>query len=434
MESSNIKPFDTNLGTHKRFGILLFALLFGFGGIWATTAPIDGAASGAGEVTVRSYSKIVQHLEGGIISEIFVENGARVSEGDPILEIDNTQFMAALEMASSQYIARRALESRLTAERDELPTINFPVDLESSAEQAGLEIKAQEEIFQARRSRLDGSIAVLEQRVEQLQSRIVGLVALKESKERLASSYGEELSDVTELLTQGFSDKNRLRDLERNLATLNGEVAELLASIATTEVEIGEARLQILQQQKEFQNEVVTQLGAVQTELNESIERVNALEDTVARTIVRAPDSGIVNGLQVHTIGGVIGPGMRIVDVVPAEDDLIVEVQLSPNDIDRVAVGQEATIRFSTFGIGSVPTVFGKVITISADSFTNESTGMSYYLARVEVDPSSLMDLGELTLMPGMPAEVFIATGARTLMEYLFKPFSNAIARGLRED
>ena len=434
MESSNIKPFDTNLRTHKRFGILLFALLFGFGGIWATTAPIDGAASGAGEVTVRSYSKIVQHLEGGIISEIFVENGARVSEGDPILEIDNTQFMAALEMASSQYIARRALESRLTAERDELPTINFPVDLESSGEQAGLEIKAQEEIFQARRSRLEGSIAVLEQRVEQLQSRIVGLVALKESKERLASSYGEEFSDVTELLAQGFSDKNRLRDLERNLATLNGEVAELLASIATTEVEIGEARLQILQQQKEFQNEVVTQLGAVQTELNESIERVNALEDNVARTIVRAPDSGIVNGLQVHTIGGVIGPGMRIVDVVPAEDDLIVEVQLSPNDIDRVVVGQEATIRFSTFGLGSVPTVFGEVITISADSFTNESTGMSYYLARVEVDPNSLMDLGELTLMPGMPAEVFIATGARTLMEYLFKPFSNAIARGLRED
>tara|TARA_Y100001936_G_scaffold204148_1_gene207454 strand:+ start:291 stop:1595 length:1305 start_codon:yes stop_codon:yes gene_type:complete len=434
MKSSNIKSFDTNLTTHKRFGILLFALLFGFGGIWATTAPIDGAASGAGEVTVRSYSKIVQHLEGGIISNIFVENGARVSQGDPILEIDNTQFMAQLEMANSLYIARRALESRLRAERDELAQINFPFDLNSSGEQAGIEIQAQEEIFRTRRSRLEGSVAVLEQRVEQLQSRIVGLVGLKESKERLARSYNEELADVSELLTQGFSDKNRLRDLERNIATLNGEVAELLASISTTEVEIGEARLQILQQQKEFQNEVVTQLGAVQTELNESIERVNALEDTVARTIVRAPDSGIVNGLQVHTIGGVVSPGMRIVDIVPAEDDLIVEVQLSPNDIDRVQIGQEATIRFSTFGTTSVPTVYGEVITISADSFTNEATGISYYLARVEVDPESMEDLGELTLMPGMPSEVFIATGARTLMEYLFKPFSNAMARSLRED
>ena len=149
---------------------------------------------------------------------------------------------------------------------------------------------------------------------------------------------------------------------------------------------------------------------------------------------MRAPESGLVNGLQVHTIGGVISPGMRIVDVVPQEEDLIIEAQVAPIDIDRVEVGQQATIRFSSFGMGTVPTMFGKVINISADSLINESTQIPYYLARVEVSPSSLDSLGDLVLMPGMPADVFIATGERTLLEYLMKPFSNAIARGFRED
>ena len=429
-----VAKFDTNLNSHKKFGVALFVLLFGFGGIWASTAPIDGAAAGAGKVTVRSYSKVVQHLEGGIISDIFVENGARVSEGDPILEIDSTQSMAQLEIANGLYISRMALEGRLIAERDGLTSLNFSSEFRSFGESALEESEAQIEIFEARRSSLEASIAVLQQRIEQLQSRIVGLKGLQVSKETLAQSYAEELSDITELLSQGFSDKNRLRALERNITLLNGEVAELLANIASTEVQIGETKLQILQEEKVFQNQVVAELGEVQTNLNDSAERVNALRDTVSRTVVRAPDSGIVNGLQVHTIGGVISPGMRIVDIVPAEDDLIIEAQVSPNDIDRVAIGQEANIRFSTFGASTVPSIFGKVINISADSFTDQTNGFSYYLARVEVTPESLEDLGELSLMPGMPAEVFIATGSRTLLEYLFKPFSNAVARSLRED
>jgi epimerase transport system membrane fusion protein len=426
--------FDTDLNSHKKFGVLLFILLFGFGGIWATTAPIDGAARGAGKVTARSYSKIVQHLEGGIISNIFVENGARVAKGDPILNIDNTQPMAQLEITTIQYIALRALETRLIAERDGLSSLNYSPTFVSLGERAQDETKAQIEIFNARRAALEGGIAVLRQRIGQLQSQIVGLKGLQSSKEELAQSYIEELSDVEELLSQGFSDKNRLRELERNVVRLNGEVAELMASIASTEVQIGETRLQILQQEKEFQNQVVTELSEVQTNVNDSVERVNALEDIVSRTVVRAPESGIVNGLQVHTIGGIVGPGMRIVDIVPEEDDLIVEVEVSPNDIDRVVIGQDASIRFSTFGMGTVPTIYGTVINLSADSFINESTGISYYLARVEVSPDGMEDLGELSLMPGMPAEVFIATGSRTFFEYVFKPFSNALARGLRED
>ena len=427
-------PFDTDLSSNARSGLLLFILLFGFGGIWATTAPINGAALASGEVTVRSYSKTVQHLEGGIIKDLLVENGERVKAGDPILELDDTPPLAQLEIAKSQELALTALEARLIAERDQSDSIVYPSSFSSQGERAEEEIKAQIEIFRARRASLNGGIEVLEQRIEQLKSQIIGLEGLKASKEVLSLSYTEELVDITELLSQGFSDKNRLRELERNVAILNGEVAELSANIAATQVSIGESQLQILQQTREFQNEVVAELAQAQTSLNDARERVTALTDIVSRTVIRATESGIVNGLQIHTVGGVISPGMQILDIVPEEDDLIVEAKVSPNDIDRVAIGQEATIRFSTFGMGSVPTIFGTVINLSADSFVDQNIGYSYYLARVEVSPEGMEDLGDLTLMPGMPAEVFIATGSRTLFQYLAKPFSNALARSLRED
>ena len=433
---SNQEPpqFNADLNTHKRFGVLLFVALFGFGGIWASTAPIDGAALAPGLVTVSTYSSVVQHLEGGIINDIFVENGESVEQGEPILELDRTQSLAALEIANSEFIALRALEIRLIAERDQSETVDYPAEFLALGNRAEVETEAQIEIFNARRSAFEGSIEVLGQRIEQLRSQIVGLKALKDSKDELAKSFQEELEDIRALLDQGFADKNRLRALERNVATFKGEAAELLASISSTEVQIGETQLQIIQQEREFQNSVVSELSGVQTNVSSALERVTANEDIVSRKVVRAPESGLVNGLQVHTIGGVITPGMRIVDIVPQEEDLIIEAQVTPGDIDRVEVGQQATIRFSSFGMGTVPTIYGEVINISADSMVNESTLLSYYLARVEVSPDSLDSLGDLALMPGMPAEVFVATGSRTLVEYLMKPFSNAMARGLRED
>ena len=397
--------------------MLLFIALFGLGGVWAATAPIDGASLAPGIVTVRSYSKIIQHLEGGIIDQIFVENGARVNEGDPILNLDSTQSLAALEIANNEYIALRALEMRLVAERDGLTILQYPSEFLDLGETTAEETSGQIEIFNARRSAIENSIQVLEQRVQQLRSQIIGLTALRESKDTLANSFEEESEDIRELLGQGFSDKTRLRDLERNIATFLGEAAELHASISATEIQIGETQLQIIQQEREFRNQVVTELGEVQTNVNEVIERITALQDVVSRTTVRAPESGIVNGLQVHTIGGVIGPGMRIVDIVPQEEDLIIEAEVPPIDIDRVEIGQNATVRFSTFGMGSVPRIHGEVINISAESMINETTNIPYYLARVEVSPDSLDDLGGLVLVPGMPAEVYIATGERTFLQ-----------------
>ena len=295
------------------------------------------------------------------------------------------------------------------------------------------EIEAQDSIFQAQQDSLSGSIEVLEQRIEQLEAKKRGQTNLKATKEELAASFAEELSDVRELLTQGFADKNRLRELERNVASLRGDVSELETNISATDIEIGEARLQIIQTEREFHNDVVQILGETQTELKDLTERKNALQDIVSRTVVRAPVDGIVNGLQFHTVRGVIPPGTPIANIVPQSDELIVDAQVSLIDIDRVAIGMDATIRFSTFG-SAVPTITGKVINLSADRVMDEQTGMSYYLARVEVTPEGKEDLQDLILLPGMPAEVFINTGSRTFLQYLFKPFSNALARSFIED
>ncbi|GAB5497748.1 MAG: HlyD family type I secretion periplasmic adaptor subunit [Pseudohongiellaceae bacterium] len=423
----------TSMEGPKRIGLLVFFLVFGVFGLWSALAPLDGAAYAPGSVTVKSYKKTVQHLEGGIVSEILVRDGDRVQAGDPLLVLDDTQPLAQLEIARSQSIALRVREARLIAERDGLAQVVYPESLSPTDPRVAEEIGAQNAIFAARKSSLDNNVEILEQRIEQLESQVVGLQAVKKSKEMLAASFAEELADTQALLSRGFSDKNRLRELERSFASYEGEAAELTSTIASTEVQIGETRLQILQQERELQNEVVNQLSEVQTNLKDINERIIALEHIVSRTVVRSPEAGIVNGMQVHTIGGVIAPRSPIAEIVPATDELIVQGSVSPNDIDRVSEGQEATIRFSAFG-SSVPTITGNVLSLSADAMTNENTGAQYYQARIEVTPDGMEELGDLILLPGMPAEVFINTGSRTFLQYLFKPFSNAMARSFNED
>lgn len=409
-------------------------LVFGLFGAWATLAPLDSAAHAPGVVTVESYKKVVQHLEGGIVREIVARDGNHVQAGDILLILDDTQPLAQLEIANSQLAALAATEARLIAERDGLDEVQYPAFLRSGSLNAQPEMDVQDEVFAARKAAIEGSIAVLEQRVGQLQSRLEGLRALKETREALAASYLEELEDTRALLSQGFSDKLRLRELERNYASARGEAAELTANISSTEIQIGETRLEILQQQREFHNEVVTQLSEIQTNLKDIRERIVALEDIVRRTVIRAPEEGIVNGMQVHTVGGVISGGTAIAEIVPQSDELIVEASISPNNIDSVAIGQEATIRFSAFGRAAVPTIYGTVQSISADRLQDDNNGVPYYLGRIKVTPEGMEDLGDLSLVPGMPAEVFINIGSRTFFQYLMTPLTNALARSFKEE
>jgi membrane fusion protein, epimerase transport system len=425
---------ETNFTGAKRAGLIMAFLVFGVFGVWAAVAPLDGAAHAPGTVTVRSHKKVIQHLEGGLVSDILVQNGSYVGAGDPLLIIDSTQGLAQLEIINAQHVAQMALEARLVAERDGLEEVTYPHAMLKEGANAQVEMHAQNQIFAARKSAREGSIEVLEQRKDQLRARVQGLQALKASKEQLAASYAEELADVRALLEDGFADKNRLRELERAHASLLGEAADLTANISSTEMQIGETQLQIIQYDREFRSEVVNLLGETQSRLKDTRERVTALQDIVERTVVRAPVSGAINGLQVHTIGAVIGPGTQIAEIIPEGDELIIEARVSPLDIDRVTQGQEAMIRFATFSAQTVPNVFGHVISVSADAVFDQQMGVSYYLARVAVTPESMTALGNIALVPGMPAEVFISSGSRTLLQYLMKPLSNAVARSFIED
>ena len=424
---------NTSIKAPVRIGLTIFALVFGVFGGWAALAPIDGAAYAPGEVTVESQNKSVQHLEGGIIAEILVGNGDLVQPGQPLINLDRTQPQAQLDVARNQYMANLVREARLIAQRDRAGSIVWPAALDQNDPATREEINAQTYIFETRMSALEGNVDVLEQRIGQLENRVIGMEASRASRLLLAESYEAELVDTRQLLDQGFSDRIRLRELERNFANFSGEAGELAANIASTEMQIGETRLQIQQVEKDFSNEVAAEFAETRTNMNDLLERIIALEDVVERTVIRAPDGGYVTGMQTHTVGGVISPGMIIADIVPEGDELVIEAQVSPNDIDRVALNQEANIRFSAFG-NMTPTIYGEVTNISADSFQDPNTGLSYYTAEIMVTPDGMDDLGELVLMPGMPAEVFITTGERTFLQYLFKPFSNAVARSFRED
>jgi epimerase transport system membrane fusion protein len=427
-------PIETGIEGPRRVGLTIAFVIFGVFGLWSTFAPIDSAAYAGGVVRVRSYNKIVQHLEGGIVQEIRVQNGDFVNEGDVLLVIDPTQALSQLESLRTQLLALSAIEARLRAEQQSQASVSYPAELLQAGAAGQNEIDTQNNIFATRKAALDGGTAVLEQRIGQLQSSLEGLRAQRDSKLTLAASFEDELNDFRPLLEEGFTDKQRLRELERNLAMQQGDAADLSATIASTEIRIGETRLEILQQQNEFQNTVANELAEIQVQLKDVRERVTALTDVVTRTEVRATATGVVTSLQVHTEGGVINPAAPIAEIVPQGDELVIEAMLAPTDIDRVAVGQEATVRLPAFNSKSVPTLFGSVLGVSADAVQNPDTGQSYYLARIQLTPESVADLKELVLVPGMPAEVLITTGSRTFLQYIMKPVTSSMVKSFRED
>ncbi len=432
----DIKPAQPQINDRpiRRIGYLILFLTFGLFGSWAVLAPLDSAALAPGVVTVKSYRKTVQHLEGGIVKALHVRDGDVVQAGDLLIELDGSQTLAELEMLRSQLIAIRAMESRLLAERDDHPSVTFATSPESSDPRVIEARENERRIFVARRTARLGEIGVLDKRRVQLNEQIRGLQAVIASKQELADSYQEEIGDLRALLKEGFVDKQRLREQERSMSRLNSEVAELKSSIAQSHLQIGETELQIAQLQKNFVTEVVNQLAEVQTQAFDLSERLSAAQDRANRIQIRAPESGMVLGMKVHTVGGVISQGTPLLDIVPASEELIVEVQIAPTDIDRIAPGKLADIRFSAFNSATTPVIEGQLIHVSADRLINEQTGAPYYLGRVALTAQGRQDLGNLMLVPGMPAEVLINTGARTLFSYLTQPASNAFARSLIED
>lgn len=415
-------------------GFLIVFVTFGIFGTWATFAPLESAALAPGVVTVQTYRKTVQHLEGGIVKDLLARDGDMVKAGEPIIVLDDTQLRAEYEMTRSQLVAAQAMQARLEAERDDKSAVDFSRMVEFDSSRAHEAQDGETQVFNARRGSRLGEVSVLEKRIGQLNEQINGLNSMIRTKGNLDNSYRKEIGELQELLSEGFVDKQRLLEMERKLDMLKAEVADHQSEITKTRLQISETELQILQLNKDFRAEVVNQLAEVQTRVFDLQEKMAALQDRITRSIISAPESGMILGMTVHTIGGVVSPATPLLDIVPSVTDLIVEAQVSPIDIDRVHVGKPADIRFSAFNSSTTPVIKGEVVHVSADRLINEETGMPYYLARVGLTSEGIAALGSLKLQPGMPAEVLINTGERTMLQYLMQPASDAIARSMIED
>jgi len=431
-EKIEVKTKD---GSIRLIGFVILFLTFGVFGTWSYFAPIDSAALAPGYVTVKNNSKTLQHLEGGIIKSLFVSEGSKVKANDVLIKLDDTQIRSQKEIVFGQYLSSKILESRLVAEQKKAAKVSYPDELLSNADiRVKDAVRTQDDIFTARKQTTQGERSVLLQRIEQLHSKKLGLAAQKQSNEQLGDSYSEEIDELKGLLSEGFADKQHLRERQRQYTNVQGTIAELAAELATIDIQIGETKLQIIQLGKEQDEEVANLLGQVQVELFDLAEKLTAIEDRLQRTSVRAPVTGTVISLAVHTEGGVVAPGSPILDIVPEGEELTITAQVSPIDIDRVYAGLEAEIRFSVFNQATTPKLWGHVTTLSADRLINEQTGMPYYQAQLELLPESIQAMEGLELLPGMPAEVLISTGERTLLQYLAKPVTDAFVRSFLED
>ncbi|MDX1433440.1 MAG: HlyD family type I secretion periplasmic adaptor subunit [Gammaproteobacteria bacterium] len=416
-------------------GITVIALAFGGFGAWAAFASLDSAAIAPGVVVVESERKSMQHLEGGLVQEIRVRDGDLVEQGDVLVRLEDTRARAVYDIVRGELDAARAEEARLVAEREGRDAIEFPADLLARRDVAKVAqaIDGQRHLFEARRSALEGEVAILAQSIAQSQEEIAGLKAEQASREAQLALLVDELKGLRKLYQQGNLPRNEVLAYERKIAELNGEKGRFVADVARAEQSIGEARLRISQIQKSAREKIVGELRAVQERLFGLEERLVAAEDVLARTEIRAPSTGVVMGLRVHTTGGVITAGQEILQVVPLGDRLVIQAKVDPVDIDDVAVGQQATVRLTAFKLRSTPVIVGTVINLSADTLLDEQTSTPYYLARIEVPKDELSRLGELKLQPGMPVEALINTGARTALAYMLSPLSENLALAFKE-
>lgn len=414
-------------------GLLIVVVFFGIFGGWAATAPLSSGAVAPGTIGVEGRRKTVQHLEGGIVSEILVREGQRVAAGETVVTLDQTRPKASLEVLRAQFVALVAQEARLIAERDGRRTIAFPAGLvEPGDVEGGKVLTGQTGIFEARIESLNSQSAILDQRIAQFRAEIRGLQAEMSAQSTQIALIEEEIDAAETLMAKGLQRKPRLLELKRRRVEIEGARAQNQATVARVEQNITEADMQIKDLSKSRHSEVVQELREVQTRLADVRERVAAAQDVLNRTSIVAPTSGEVVDLRIHTPGAVIGPGEPIMDIVPTAGDLVIEARVSPTDIDIVHPGLPAQVRFTAFNQRTTPVLDAVVQRISADILSDERSGETFYSARVLIDPDTEIPDG-LDLYPGMPVEVLIVTGSRTVLEYLAQPISETFSRSMRE-
>ncbi len=421
---------------HLMVGVIASLAMVGGAGAWAAVTNLAGAVVAPGHFVVDSYVKKVQHPKGGVVGEILVREGDKVRAGDVLMRLDATQTRANLAIVTKRLNELAARLARLEAERDDRDAIIFPDWLlanDGDAEVAAA-IHSESRLFQSRREAREGQKAQLNQRIEQFEHEIAGLKAQEVAYAEGIEVLNTEISALNRLREQGIVSDQRLNGLKTQAATFGGERGEKIAFQAQSAGRITETRLQILQIDQDLRTEVGRELREVQAQIGEYVERRVAAEDELKRIDIVAPQSGIVHQLAVHTLGGVISPADPIMLIVPEGDDLALEVQIAPKDVDQIQIGHAALLRMTAFNLRTTPELNGFVSRIAADLTTDERSGQSYYLVRVAIPQAEKEKLKNLTLVPGMPAEVMIKTGERTALSYLVKPLSDQIFRAFREE
>ena len=409
------------------YGLILST--FGIVGGWAAVTKIDRAVEAPGVVSIETNHKTVQHLEGGIIRAILVKEGDSVAVGETLFRLENVQAKAAFDALDNQFLSALAIEARLIAERDQKETIAWPREFEDHADDPYFSrvMADQQADFAKRRDSLQGQIDVLKSRIEQLAIQIEGVRVQKESTEKQIAFIEKELNGLRTLSEKNLVPVTRLYSMERERERLQGVIGQAITDAAKAEGQIGEYKYQVQQLREKFQEEVASSLVDTRQKISDLREKLTVAQDVLRRIDVSAPVSGTVQNLKVFTIGQVVRPGEALLDIVPEKERLIVEAQFFPTDIDGVRAGQEAEIRFPAFHSRLIPLLMGRLESISHDRLIDEASKQPYYRGIVVLDKADIPEELRSRVRAGMPSQVIVASGERTVLNYLISPLSSTL-------
>lgn len=416
----------------------LWALGLGLGGflLWAGLAPLDEGVPSPGVVAIDTKRKAVQHLSGGIVKQVLVGEGDQVREGQPLVQLDGAAASAAYQAVRQRYLSLRAIEARLLAEQQGRSTLLFHADLlqAQSDPQIGSQMATQSQLLRSRQASLQADLRSLEESMAGQQAILQANEAMLAHRRSQLASVQEELRHTKELVQDGYVPRNRQLELERMIADIGANMAELTGSMTRARAATAELRQRAQARQAEYRKEVDTELANVVREVQSDAEKYPVARADLERTEIRSPVSGQVVGLSVQTVGAVVQPGQKLMDIVPQGETLLLEARVDPHLIDRVRPGLATDVRFSAFSHAPQLVVQGELLSISGDLLTEPQINVSYYLARVRLTPEGMKALGGRQMQPGMPVEIVIKTGERSLLTYLLHPLTKRMAASMKEE
>lgn len=438
MENSILVKPNSDPSKIILFGISTIVIVFGIFLGWMALAPLATSIVAIGQVSADSNKKTIQHLEGGIIKKILVKDGDLVHEGDTLIILDDTQINSSLDTLQNQYLESIAALSRLRAQEKKTFTIDFPKEiLEKMDDPYIVKITSgQKDILKSKLNSIKEESQITTERVEQFKDQIDGLNSVLNSSEERLSSIEKEIAEEEELFKERLVDIKRLRELKREKIRLSGEIENSKAEISRLHSQIDEANSQQRLRDKNFENEVSSNIVETRTRSIDLKSKIDSSADKLNRVEIKSPTTGYVTGLEIHTEGGVISPSKPILHIVPKDSELYIVAKVNTPDIDKLKKGLLADTRFSAFNVQQTFAVESKVIHVSADSFLDQQTGMSYYEAKLKLTKNGEEQLkaNEFFLLPGMPVEAMIKTGDRTALSYLLKPFMDMLSRSFNEE